>query len=348
MVPFHMNGAEVFQGQTIEGDEVQVVATASREGRTFSEVIALADLWRLPAAGLELEEVTPAHSATAVVGLAETWDGRSRSAYASFVWDLRGAPVALLQPQTFADLMGTGNDARRVDGARKPIDDDRTLPELVPAVANHRVIGATAASSYLTRQIDDPGDDGVPPLLWWVYRLGDDGATSAVAWPWDRSAPHRRWRIRQAVSTAISYDYSGRAKPWAKGSSRRWQEPEAAPDLPVYVYHAQSPGSMGPIARGPGAAWLDPTGETATALADGMPASRILRRVITPEASDRRAIGEVVRRLRDVGLTERQAYMLANAEAGFPHDEIARGFGCSVSTVANTVRAARKKLDHRP
>jgi DNA-directed RNA polymerase specialized sigma24 family protein len=60
---------------------------------------------------------------------------------------------------------------------------------------------------------------------------------------------------------------------------------------------------------------------------------------------DWRPIGEILRRLRAAGLTERQAFLLANVEAGFPHDEIAGHFGVSTSTVANTVRAARRKLD---
>jgi hypothetical protein len=363
MVPLHLRGSKVFQGTTLEGDEVTVTIT-SADDRISDMAVSLADLWRYPEAGVKLKTVEPHPEirGVALFGLAETMgpDGRL---WASVVWDMRNAPVALLDPETFSKLM-IGNDRRRIDQVARRDSADPVSGQTAPW-ANQRAIGATAAQVYLADQQDNPTDDGQLSLWWQVFRFDTLSVADSNGPPIRPGAPQRRHRLRGAVATMVSKDATGRSKLWAKGSSWRFKrqgsdvvnELAAAREEAIHAgrQHPEGlegddgPGSMGPIShrRKDEVAWVDPTGATGVALAEGMPVSRILQSVVTPTSADRRAIGEVIRRLRDAGLSERQAYMLANAEAGFRHDEIARGFACSVSTVANTVRASRRKLEQR-
>jgi DNA-binding CsgD family transcriptional regulator len=362
MVPLHLRGSKVFQGTTLEGDEVTVTIT-SADDRITDMAVSLADLWRYPEAGVKLKTVEPHPeiSGVAVFGLAQTMgpDGRL---WASAIWDMRNAPVALLDPETFSELM-IGNDRRRIDQVARRDSADPVSGQTAPW-ANQRAIGATAAQVYLADQQENPTDDGQLSLWWQVFRFDTLSVADSNGPPIRPGAPQRRHRLRGAVATMVSKDATGRSKLWAKGSSWRFKRPAADVDevaggdpeerlwgnrqVPG-LEGDDGPGAPGPVSprRRDEIAWLDRTGDTGIALAEGMPVSRILQSVVTPTSADRRAIGEVIRRLRDAGLSERQAYMLANAEAGFPHDEIARGFGCSVSTVANSVRAARRKLEQR-
>ena len=67
--------------------------------------------------------------------------------------------------------------------------------------------------------------------------------------------------------------------------------------------------------------------------------------VVTPDRADARtALGVVVDRLLDAGLTERQAWIYANDQAGFNQAEIAAAFNVKPSTVRNTIAACRCKL----
>jgi hypothetical protein len=354
MISFHMNGAEVYRGDTIEGDDVEVIATASRGGRTFGQVIALADLWRLPAAGIRLERVEPASKATAVFGLAETMDAQGRL-WASVLWDQRGAPVALLDPETLKELMATGNDARRIDQVQRV---DRSLTR-----DNVRAVAASSAQDYLGRQQDELTDGGQRPLWWTVFSFDTLSAADSNGPPVGPGGP-RRYSLRSRVAGSIVADVTGRSKPYALGSS--WSQENSVPDIDELAsahdenldafgrYHDaveahDGPGSMGPISglRRDEVAWVDRTGDAGARLADGdINLSEIAQRVFTPETLGwRTAIGPLIDAMEERGLTEREAFVLANAEVGFPHEEIARAFGIpSVKTVATTIFRARTKL----
>jgi DNA-binding CsgD family transcriptional regulator len=297
IVPLHVNGTDVFQGATLEGDDARVIATASWEDRRFDETIPLADLWRLPAAGLTLEQVEPVFSATAVFGLAETVDSQGHL-WASVLWDQRGAPVALLDPSTFNRLLGKGAEARRV-------------AQVSGASGDTRPIAASTAQEYLAGQQDDLTDDGPRPLWWRVFRF-ETLSTAATNGLSTGPGDPRRYRLRTQVAGSIVSDATGRTKPSLKGSSWRGK--------PLAYVTRRRPDEI---------AWFDPTGDAGVELAERTQGTRVLDR------------------LRAAGLTDRQAHMLASAEAGFSHGEIAQAFGCTVSTVKNTVRTARRKLERQ-
>ena len=298
LVPLHYNGAEVVQGETLEGDDVQVAVTYSTETRTATATELLADVWRFAVDGARIEdvEVRDEDRTTAVFAIAETWDAARGALWMITLWDQRGIPVALLDPDTFDLLVRHGRASKHRIGQ---------MTRHVGGNNNSRALAASSAVEYLNEQQANLTDDGQRPVWWmlseWTRQSGAvvRGGNGPFA---GNGLSRRKNRQLTAADATISQDASLRTDPWAESSSLRRQP------LP---------------ARRDQLNWRDPTGDEAAALADGGPVVHLM----------------------DRGLTERQALMWTYKNAGFKHAEIAKAFGCTVSTVKNTVAKARKKRD---
>lgn len=342
-----LGGSEVVQGHTYEGDAVEIVATASTNGRTVRERLALLDLWRLPAAGLELLAVEPAEKAIAFCGIAETW--HEGHLWTALILDQRGAPIVLIDPATFAELMVTGNDRRRVE----------TVTKSVGGPENVRAIAASTAQEYLAEQREVPSDDGAVPLWWALYRLLPDIEVVASPGPLVGTGKPRRYALRGKVASEITRDATGKARTWAKGSTWRTRQLEQIDEMAPVRGEEDDNDDPGSVGRPPSTTdghlieWRDDTGDTGAKLGDGdVTLAEVVGKFLGPHraispanAHASTAFGEVIDRLREIGLTNRQAFILANAKAGFSYADIASEFNCTVSTVANTVRTAQAKVD---
>lgn len=319
-VTLNLRGSEVVQGFTYEGDQVEVLATFSTEERIATHQLPLVDLWRLSHHPFKLLEVVPAMKAIAVIAIAMTRDAESDVWWSSILTDQRGAPTVLIDPSTFGKFMAGGADKRRMT----------TLTGSVGGPDNVRATAAAEAAEYLASQQEDLTDDGLPSL-WCAVHRGPSlvAVMPGTLQPRERGGTSRRYSLRSRISSAVTRDATGRAKVWAKGSS--WTTTPLR-DEPAGDHMVE---------------WQDTTGETAAALADGdrSLASVAGWEVFTPQSEGwRTAIGQVIDLLRAQGLSERQAFILANRESGFRRADIADAFGCSVRTVDSTLDAARKKL----
>jgi hypothetical protein len=268
-------------------------------------------------AGLRLVEVSPAVSAVMVLGFGQAW-GADGQLWSTWLWDLRGAAIGLLQGEIFkAVVAGQIGESGRAWKAAK-----------LAGPNNARVIAASTAATYLAEQVAASApDNGLAPLWWSILSCGPRGIWFDFPRPPAGDGPARSARLRTAIAGALSLEVSGRKHIWAEGSTRRW--------LPLYNPN--------------GTEWNDPTGDLAVEMAEGsrgVASHPFVERPFTPQTvTSRPAVGQVIEHLRAIGLTERQAWLYANVEAGFKHHEVAEAFGVEPSTVSNTVANVRRKLD---
>jgi regulatory LuxR family protein len=316
-------------GMAMCGDDalVTVESTTADGVQLPPQTTHLGQVWRLPAAGLMLSSVVPITTANTAFGIAESWDARTASLVVTVVSDQRGAAVVLLDPSTYRTVFppsSKGETGRAFDYAKK-VEGSAEMGSTAP-----RTIVASAAHEYLAGQHAEHTDDGERPLWWYIaVSTGDGVRVLSSSGDLVGSGPHRLGRIRTAGTDALARDLSGRTRPDALGSSRRWVSlsPDGTTRQGGYV--ANDPDRQMRVHGDHKArlSWHDPTGEEACNRAEGH----------RPEIT-------TVAELRALGLTDRQASVLAADLNGFTNREIGDALGIEPSTVAATKAAATNKL----
>lgn len=321
---------------------VDAVATVLVEvaGRQTIETCPLAEVWRLADAGLTVRQVALVEPGLWSYGWASTEHSGTR--WVVQVTQGTGAPGALgafsdlyrrLLPSKAGETARARSTARRVAGTVSA----ETTPERYAAA--RALVGGSGISYLGAVAYGEQQDRGEPPLSWALLRDRHVVAHSAPSTP---DAPLGRLaRLRSAAAAELARDVSGRTRNDLKGSSfalastsRTYRVKDAGEvdGVTWAMMHAPNRHRL---------RWSDPTGEKAVALASGALGPSQLAAVGTDLGA---AINEAAERWECLGLTRRQVQVAVLRDFGFRQEDIADRLGIARSTVANTVRAIRKKF----
>ena len=334
-------GAGYRYGRALRDAEAMLsVQTRDRAGRTIPlNGVALAELRRLSDAGLTITDLRLRTSAATVAAMGLAWHVDGDWWEQTLVADFRGAAAVLMRREGFRRLFPSV--------ARTPEQRRASVSAAAMAEGSRGVF--TVASSMAAAYLGDPRavaeDDGYPVVRWLVAARNmetgecrvsaaseqvavDHDAACLVATP-NTNRPRRRNRLQTLITGALALEEAGKTQ-----RPDRFGHKEA--DAAAWRREHEHPG----VRRG-GPEWSDPTGQVATAIADGTIPFGALATVL---GSSPETIVKAAQIWQDHGLTLRQAVVRLLRHAGFSDAESAQLLQIARSTVERHFAAGEKKL----
>lgn len=316
VLPGHHTAAIGWDGRdagVLLGDEVVVeVSFRAAQRRAIVDVMELAELWRLPDAGLDIVDVRSPFDAC-IYGAASI---RAADGTVALLADERLLASALDQIEVRAGVMRWANahDRQRARRAEAELGPDASASVLTSALAEH-----------LAEAPDKRGVEPDRPLLrWLVARPAPQGVELLAASP-HQTEPMAR--IAGHAARELAVEAWGTTRPDAVTSNRRWVPVEDEAAGP-YLHAAQQ------------LEWSDPTGDTAGAVTDGL---ATIDRVARTRGVGAAQVA-VARSLMAHGLTERQALVTVLHRAGMTDAEIGAELKIAGSTVRTLLARGRGKI----